>query len=155
MTKPATSTNTKPATKRQTTKVVGPKTTTTTSQQQESEDTAFAQKQKQMLTALRVPKHYMQNNNPTSNNVDLYQIMSIRKDQIYRMLDKFFHVLNHPVSHESFAMASSVFTELSKYLDLKERTVIGEAWRNLYTQETEEGYQNLKDTIGKVKIRFA
>ena len=97
--------------------------------------------------------HSNQQRSNQSNNDDTSGF--IKRDQIYRMLDKFFHTLNAGVSHESFASASTLYSELSNCLDLSEYVSLGESWRNLYVLDNEQGYISLKETVGKIKSRFA
>lgn len=79
----------------------------------------------------------------------------VKREQIYRMLDKFFYTLSSGVSHDSFASAATLYKELSSHLDNQEYSSLGEAWRNLYVEDNEQGYLALKDTVAKVKVRFA
>lgn len=79
----------------------------------------------------------------------------VKRDQIYRMLDKFFYTLSSGVSHDSFASAATLYKELSSHLDNQEYRNLGEAWRNLYVEDNEQGYISLKETVSKIKVRFA
>ena len=109
----------------------------------------------QQTTTNTMKKQYNQTGNNVSESYNNQSIMPIKKEQMYRMLDKLFHLLNNPVTHESFVSASSLYKEISNYLSLAELKSIGDAWRNLYTEENETGYSNLKTVISSVKSRFA
>ena len=90
-----------------------------------------------------------------NNGNDQQDNSFIKREQIYRMLDKFYHTLNSGVSHESFASAAVLYNELSNHLEKSEYVSLGEAWRNLYVDENEQGFAKLKEAVSKVKVRFA
>jgi len=89
----------------------------------------------------------------TNNNSDV--VVGFKRDQLYRMMDKFYHTLAEGVSDDTFTVASQIFSQLSPYLDKKEYDLLGSAWRDLYTDSDGSSFVSLKKSIDSVKMRFA
>jgi len=81
--------------------------------------------------------------------------VGFKRDQLYRMMDKFYHTLAEGVSDDSFSIASQIFFQLNPYLEKKEHDSLGEAWRDLYADSDGSAITSLKKTVDGIKVRFA
>ena len=83
------------------------------------------------------------------------QPIGLRNEQLYRMLDKFYHTLAQKSSDESFSLAKKLFEQVTSRISKKEYDMLGTAWRDLYTDSSDENIATLKRIVDSVKSNFS